>query len=211
MSQSHFTNYRCVLALDPDEWPGEWEALLDDFPALASRRTKCWDGPRESSLVGVGPDGDPATALLHFLEAVRVRQLPPPNGGRVFLAASGQAFKTNWELGECWGWRDVLRRIDQDRLFQQCFPSSGAYLEVERLATGVRLQHVDYEHPGGVAGSRLDLAGVTLDGLGHFKAELQRTLSYLHAVAERAGKIGRVEAFESAFGVAPQDDAGRAG
>jgi hypothetical protein len=211
MSQHHFTNYRCVLALDPDEWPGEWQGLLDDFPALASQRMKCWEDARESSLVGVGPDEELIDEVLRFLEAVRVRQMPPPNGGVVFLDASGQAFKTNWELRECWDWRYVLRRIERDQVFQQCFPSSGAIIEVERLASGVRLQHIDYEHPLGVAGSRLDLAGVILEDVGHFKVGLHHTLSYLHAVAERATRIGRSEAFESAFGVAPQDDQGDAG
>ena len=210
MSQYHFTNYRCVLALDPDEWPGEWEGLLDDFPALVSQKMKCWEDARESSLVGVGPDGEHIDDLLHFLEAARVRQIRAP-GGIVFLDASGQVFKTNSELWECWSWLYVLKRLENEQTFQQFFPSEGLYIEVEQLASGVRLQHIDYEHPLGVAGSRLDLAGVILEDVGHFKMGLHHTLSYLHAVAERATRIGRSEAFESAFGVAPQDDQGDAG
>jgi len=41
MSLRVFECYQCLLALDPDEWPGEWESLLNGFPLLMSNRKKC--------------------------------------------------------------------------------------------------------------------------------------------------------------------------
>ena len=204
MSLRSFSNYRGVLALDPDEWPGEWESLLDGFPLLTSNRRTCFEFERETTVVVLGPDAQMMKEVVGFFDLVLSRQVPAPNGGVVFLDVSGQVFKTNWELRECWDWQYVLQRTKAEQSFLQCFGATGAIVEFRHVGADIQAQHLDYEHPSGLEGSRADLQGVVLKSAGRFVEEVGGILDYLQALLAFAAEIGKTASFANAFGLPPE-------
>jgi hypothetical protein len=199
MSVRNFTNYRCHLALDPDEWPGEWESLLNGFPSLSANRRACFELERETSVVVLGPDARLVEEVIGFLSLVLSQQVPTPNGGLIFMDELGQVFKTNWELGECWDWRYVLRRLKTEKSFFQCFGATGAIVEFRHAGKDIQVQHLDYEHPAGIEGSRADLQGVLLRDVEHFADEVGNVLEYLQVLLAFAEESGQTASFANTF------------
>src|ERR1700738_3021501 len=125
MTVHQFTDYVCRIALDPDEWPGEWESLLPKFPTL--RRSSFTEGQKEVTQVVLG--NDPHSELA-FFNAVFTSGLSAPNGGLVFTETIGkEIFRTNWELPEVWDWQYVLDKLKGGQVFKQLFSRSGLLLE----------------------------------------------------------------------------------
>jgi hypothetical protein len=205
MSLRSFSSYHCLLALDPDEWPGEWESLLDGFPLLTSNRRTCFEFERETTVVVLGPDAQLMEEVVGFLDLVLSRQVPAPNGGVVFLDGSGQVFKTNWELRETWDWQIILQRLQSEESFLQCFAASGAIVEFRHVVEDIQVQDLDYEHPSGLEGSRADLQGVVLKNAGRFVEEVGGILDYLQALLAFAARIGKTASFANAFGLPPEN------
>lgn len=201
MSVRNLTKYRCHLALDPDEWPGEWEDVLNGFPSLSVNRRACFEFERETSAIILGPDVRLVGEVIGFLSLILSRHVSVPNGGLIFLDESGQVFKTNWELGECWDWQYVLLRIKTEKLFLQCFGATGAIVEFRHLGKDIQVQHLDYEHPTRIEGSREDLQGVLLRDEEHFADEVEGVLEYLQALSVFAAQSGQTASFANAFGL----------
>lgn len=212
MSLRSFSNYRCLLALDPDEWPGEWESLINGFPSLMANRKTCFEFERETTVVALGPDVKLMEEVIGFLSLVFSRQVPAPNGGIVFLDESSQVFKTNWELRESWDWQYVLQRTKAEQSFLQCFGATGAIVEFRHVGEDIQVQHLDYEHPSGLEGSRADLQGVVLRNARYFAEEVGSILDYLQTLLAFAARNGETASFANAFGMPPEssvDDASR--
>lgn len=201
MSLRTFSNYGCLLALDPDEWPGEWEDVLKDSPALMANRINCYEGERKASLVVLGPDTQLMEEVVRFLDLVDSRKASIPNGGIVFLDESGQVFKTNWELLESWDWQYVIQRTEAEQTFLQCFGVTGAIIEFRHIGEDIQVQHLDYEHPAGLEGSRLDLPGVVLKNRRHFIENVKSVLNYLHDLLSVARRREQMNSFVKCFGL----------
>lgn len=212
MSLRIFPNYHCLLALDPDEWPGEWERLLNDFPSLMESRRTCFEFERETTVIVLGPDARLIEEVAGFFELVNSRRVPAPNGGIIFLDESGQLFKTNWDLSETWDWQIILQRLESGQSFLHCFAASGAVVEFRRENENVYIQDLDYEHPCGLEGSRTDLQGVVLINARHFADEVRGVLDYLRALIAFAARNGQTASLANAFGLPQEssvDDASR--
>lgn len=205
-----FSNYRCLLALDPDEWPGEWENLLNGFPSLMANRIRCFEFERETTVVVLGPDAQLMEEVVRFFDLVLSQQVPTPNGGIVFLDESGQVFKTNWELRESWDWQYVIQRTKAEQTFLQCFEATGAIVEFRHVGEDIQVQHLDYEHPSGLEGSRTDLYGVVLRNRRHFIENVGGVLNYLHALLAFAERKGQMASFVNAFGLPPESSVNNA-
>lgn len=185
-----FSEYRCLLALDPDEWPGEWEQLTDEFSFLAANRIKCFEYEAETLVTAIGPGSTNVDDVTAFLDRVLSRGMSLPKGGVCFLDQLGQVFKTNWELSETCDWAYVLRRLKREHGFQQCFGATGAIIEFQHVENGFRLQHLDYEFPGGTEGSRAELQGVVLKDEERFRAGVRGILDYVDLFARSANQRG---------------------
>jgi hypothetical protein len=200
MSLRSFLNYQCFVALDPDEWPGEWEELLASFPLLNASRIPCFEFQRETSLVVLDPRVKADAEIVEFFLLVSSKKITHPMGCFFFMDDSRQVFKTNWELRECWDWHVVLDKLRSQNSFLQYFSATGAIIEICRTDVGIRLQHLDYEHPSGLEGSRADLNGVELANVELFRTEVKRTLDYLHSLSALADSNGTSASFRGAFG-----------
>lgn len=178
----HFERYSCRIAFDPEEWPGEWEQVLLEFPPLTASAM-------------VSSDHSNYAELLEYLDHLVHRGMRMPNGGVVFVDVDDRVFKTNWELRECWDWWHILRRTEHERHILHCFDLTAATMEVARVPEGVMLQHLDYEHPCGLAGSRRDLPGILLADASRFRSEVSGLLDSLrrfYAAAVKAAKSDHV-------------------
>lgn len=199
MNLRSFSDYHCLLALDPDEWPGDWEGLLKHFPLAASKQKICFELQREVTLIILGPDVQAMQEIIEFLDVV-FTQWPDPIGGFVFLDKSGQMFRTNWDLVECWDWQHVLQRAKLEQCFLQCFSQSGAVVEFRQIAGEMQIQPLDYEHPSGIEGSRVELDGVKLKDVNLFMREVGGAFDYLQSLTASAERKGKAASFAKAFG-----------
>ncbi len=74
-------------------------------------------------------------------------------------------------------------------------------MEVCHVDNGVRLQHLDHEHPYGIEASRDNLPGILLIDKVRFVHEVHSVLKFLHRLQFIANKRNKIEAFQNVFGV----------
>lgn len=193
-------DYFCCLMLDPDEWPGDWEALLNNYSKLEKREYIDCSNHEAIQMVPLEKSEEVYVQFLKFLSDVLSEGKENPNGGLCFVESNtNKVLRTNWELNESTEWKDIASKLETSDSFTHVFGSTNADVEFSIKNDEVSVQHVDYEFPGGIDKSRSKLPGAIFSDVNKFINSIKICVEFLDKLKALAEKEDKLSAFDSFF------------